>query len=105
MSKKYSGKASLQPATLKKKQNWKEQGAGQQEMLRKFLFPITIYHILKCVDTGWFVFFFWLNHILTQIPQINPINNDKKNLSKPAPCWTTPSVELLLAPRLHMGTF
>lgn len=56
------------------------------------------------IQVGFF-FFFWLNHILTQIPQINPINNDKKNLSKPAPCWTTPSVELLLAPRLHMGTF
>lgn len=37
-----------------------------QKMLTKFLFPVTIYHILSCVDTGWYGLGFFVE------PYFNP---------------------------------
>lgn len=71
---KTSGKATLKPATLQRNRSGKNRVLANKKMLRQFWFPIIIYHILNCVDTAWG--FFWLNYILTQIPQINFINND-----------------------------
>lgn len=57
MRNKYSEKATLKPPGLQKKKKWKE--LVNKKMLRKFMFPVTVYHILNCVGKGWDFGFCW----------------------------------------------